>query len=346
MEIPDSPLAGESPRRGCARSPRPSTAKRLLFSAVYLLFLLAVAECVLSFVSRRYYPRLTVSDGELGWKFTPTGRRITRRFSRELSYDIHINSDGFRDDEFRKDADFKILVLGDSMTLGAEAGQDKIFCALLEQRLTRELYPKTVDVMNFGMAAFSTGQELRCLERYYGTLRPDLVILMLLESNDYRDNTRITTAGRFTPHYVLGSNGLVLRAAPSLRQRVSTFVRDHSIIFYYLTSLAEMLHVSDEVEPHSDQGALMLAILERMHDYTASRGTPLLIFYIGKASERSRERAAVERFCARRKIVIRNVPYLYAERVRGYGHWNDTGHESVATLIHDTLRDNNLLPAP
>ena len=82
METPHCASRGDIPPEEYAPRARPSVAKRIFFSLVYMLFLLAVFECILSLISHLYYPRLTVSDKDLGWKFTPTGKRIRKEKSR------------------------------------------------------------------------------------------------------------------------------------------------------------------------------------------------------------------------------------------------------------------------
>src|SRR2546425_36999 len=86
------------------------------FSLGAFLVALLLAEIVLSVGSWIVYPRLSETDPDVGWRYRPTGKTVHRRFSSTISYDIFINGQGFRDDEFLGGEAVRIMVLGDSMT--------------------------------------------------------------------------------------------------------------------------------------------------------------------------------------------------------------------------------------
>jgi len=325
--------------------PRRTIAHRAIFFAFYIIFLILVVEGAMSIVSRFYYPRLTVSDRDIGWRYLHTPNRVFRHISRNTVYDLYINKEGFRDDEFSGNADLRIMVLGDSMTFGAEAGQDEIFCSLLEKSLKKRLAPGTVDVMNFGMPAFSTGQELLCLKKYYDRYRPGLVILMLFAGNDFLDNTATMLGGRFVPHFVLADGDISFRGTPSPMSRSLTFLRDHSFISYCVLSLAERWNLYRTHEKGEDETALMLKILAMTRAYTESKRAPLLIFYIGgQDPHMAEQKAAVEKFCKDSGIFCKAIPCLPSERQGGYGHFNEKGHRRTADIIYASLKESRLLP--
>jgi len=197
--------------------------------------------------------------------------------------------------------------------------------------------------MNFGMPAFSTGQELLCLEKYYDRYKPNLIILMLFEANDFSDNTAMMMIGRYVPHFVIKDGNIVLKKEPSPLQRFLTFLRDHSFTFYCLQTLAERWNIYTTHELGEDETALMAKILTKMHAYAQSKGTPLLIFYIGQNPLMTQQRAAVEQLCTQSGIFYREIPYLPSERRGGMGHFNEKGHEVIDGIIYDGLLHSGVL---
>jgi lysophospholipase L1-like esterase len=95
---------------------------------------------------------------------------------------IRINSDGFRDDPFpgpRQPGEFRVVVVGDSVTAGHSVPMDEAFAQLLEQRLAARppVGASKATVLNLGVFGYATRQELRLLETRGLAYEPDLVIL-------------------------------------------------------------------------------------------------------------------------------------------------------------------------
>lgn len=124
-------------------------------------------------------PRQVVTaDAELGWRFLRNLRLPGMR----------TNASGFRDvdhDEVKTPGTYRVLVLGDSYVAGAAVAENATFTALLESRLRAA--GRNVEVINAGIPAWSTDQELRyyLLEGY--RYHADLVLLAAVP-NDLREN--------------------------------------------------------------------------------------------------------------------------------------------------------------
>lgn len=72
---------------------------------------------------------------------------------------------------------FRIVALGDSFTYGTGVNDDETWPALLWERL-RELAPeRPVEVMNWGVPAYNTRQEVAQLKQRVHFFRPDLVLI-------------------------------------------------------------------------------------------------------------------------------------------------------------------------
>jgi lysophospholipase L1-like esterase len=72
---------------------------------------------------------------------------------------------------------YRIVALGDSFTYGTAVNDDETWPAQLGARL-RELAPdREIEVLNWGVPAYNTRQEIAQLNQRAGTYRPDLVII-------------------------------------------------------------------------------------------------------------------------------------------------------------------------
>ncbi|MEO1368014.1 MAG: SGNH/GDSL hydrolase family protein [Acidobacteriota bacterium] len=97
-----------------------------------------------------------------------------------------INGLGHRDDEAaRRKADgvFRILVLGDSFTVGANVEQDEPYAQVLERRLRGELGDR-VEVLNAGVGAWNPFQYAQYFEFHGRAFDPDLVVVGFFVGND------------------------------------------------------------------------------------------------------------------------------------------------------------------
>jgi len=89
---------------------------------------------------------------------------------------VRINSSGFHDDEFLQKKDkneFRILCLGNSITMGHGVSRDETFATQLEKF---EFNNKNINAYNLGVQGYSTFQENIVLQNIF-SYNPDLVIL-------------------------------------------------------------------------------------------------------------------------------------------------------------------------
>jgi lysophospholipase L1-like esterase len=91
---------------------------------------------------------------------------------------LKTNELGLRDTPYRADADFKILVLGDSVAWGnGIASVDALFAVRLEHELNAGGRGLSFEVINAAVPGYSTFQELGWLARDGLALGPDLLVL-------------------------------------------------------------------------------------------------------------------------------------------------------------------------
>lgn len=125
------------------------------------------------------YPRASFSpwirNQHLGFRLAPLLK--TRMSGPEYDVAIETNSMGFRDDEVVPKAGKRILLLGDSFTMGYGVARGEIFADRLERDLG-------VDVVNAGTGGYEIVHQIQLLTEYGKSLAPDLVLYVLYLGND------------------------------------------------------------------------------------------------------------------------------------------------------------------
>ncbi len=152
-------------------------------------------------------------------------RKITYRISRQ----------GFRDREFPDKApgETRILLLGDSFTMGHAVGQDNTIAKKLA-RLYRPHGPGRISVINGGMNGAGPLQELGMLERRGLALKPDCVVLQLFLLNDFDDCLMTVDKAQQTFFEYFHEIVNNLRRANVFPERQEYLLRIHSAAYYQL----------------------------------------------------------------------------------------------------------------
>ena len=158
-------------------------------------------------------PDLGIPDRDTGWALRPGTKALIRRENKQGVY-VRINSDGLRDREHsipKPASTFRIAVLGDSLCEATEVPLEKTFWRILEHELSTcaILRGRQVEVVNFGVAGFSTAQELITLRTKVWKYQPDIVLLVFTNS-DVSENFRPLSGQPLAPYYVEEQGGLVL----------------------------------------------------------------------------------------------------------------------------------------
>jgi hypothetical protein len=82
----------------------------------------------------------------------------------------------------KAEGEYRILALGDSVTLGWGVQQDQIFTSRLDRLLPGRLQ-RPVRVINSGVCGYNTVQEVTYFNREGITLQPDLVMLTYVQND-------------------------------------------------------------------------------------------------------------------------------------------------------------------
>ena len=176
----------------------------LIIMPVSLLISLFFAEKLVKFASpqityneaKKLSPQIFKESDFLPFELKPNTSVITTGNTYEFTYNIRINSQGYRMPEFSLEKpkdEFRILMVGDSMTFGVGVEQDDNLTSQLEKRINEYLKDnkverKQVKIINAG---FADGKSPDSYYLYLKTkgldLKPDLIIVNNFVFNDISD---------------------------------------------------------------------------------------------------------------------------------------------------------------
>lgn len=153
--------------------------------------------------------KIASDDPSVGHKHRPNRRAFL------MGVEVTTNSFGMRDDEIslkKPPNTYRIVVLGDSITMGWGVPQDKLYPTQLENRLnTQSLdgFPPNMryEVLNLGVGNYNTVQEVASLRKIGLQFEPDMILL-----------------------------GSVLNDAEPTPQPASDFLVNHSHLYVFLAS--------------------------------------------------------------------------------------------------------------
>ncbi|HWQ20151.1 MAG TPA: SGNH/GDSL hydrolase family protein [Methanotrichaceae archaeon] len=173
------------------------TSKSILIGAGLLIFgILAALFLVEGYLALGEWgmdkgdDKLRQVDPLLGWSSIPGLDETYSR--REWTTHVKTNSDGFRDIERaieKGPGTFRIAVIGDSFVESLQVNYEDLFTHLLESKLNAgtDRYSR-IEVMNFGVRGYGTGQELLNFREHVAKYDPDMVVLLFYPENDVADN--------------------------------------------------------------------------------------------------------------------------------------------------------------
>jgi lysophospholipase L1-like esterase len=143
--------------------------------------------------------------------------------SNEYVARVRFNQLGLRDPRERYEkppGTFRILLLGDSFMEAVQVEQRETTASVLEARL-RALRPDlNVEVINAGVAGWSTGIEGLYLDNEGYRFEPDLVLLSFFIGNDLHDNyyklqlESDSMRRAVKPYFALGKDGVIIQRDP------------------------------------------------------------------------------------------------------------------------------------
>ncbi len=173
--------------------------KNILTLTVAILVSLVVIEGMLRMFEKVNSFQLTTVSKEGMIIYKPNLDRYN--FTNETGKTVHvkINSLGFNSENFNEakaSGTIRIAVLGDSFTAAIGVDYDKNYSYLLTKKIQdliaanpSSTYNK-VEVLNFGIEAMSTVDEMKYYSLYVQKYHPDAVVLSFYFGNDLDENSR------------------------------------------------------------------------------------------------------------------------------------------------------------
>lgn len=226
--------------------------KELILAAIVLIALPVLAEVGLRIAGVEFEPQLYQPNRERGWALRPSAEGVVNAESKQA---VRINSLGFRDRERsyeKPDGTVRVAVLGNSWTEALQVPLGKTYPAVLEQELNSRVCfkGKQVEVLNFGVAGYSTAQELLALQQEVWKYNPDLILLAFYPARDVANNVReLNNAANpeQSPYFVPKESALIeddsFKTLPALQsreialQRLRYNVNDHAKLLQAITAL-------------------------------------------------------------------------------------------------------------
>ena len=290
--------------------------------------------------------------------------------SSDGKWSFKINNNGFRSDKnysYNKSPDtLRILLLGDSFTLGWEVDQDEMFSVILENYLNNNGIG--AEVLNAGVSGFGTAEELIYYENEGYKYKPDIIILGFY-GNDFDNNIMANLFTLDKNKNAINTNKSFLPAIKT-REILNSFglyrwLSEHSYLQNYIRmALSSKIHKkllkknktnitlvenSDSINKNDDYfNLLTFAIVERIYNTARKNGTFMLILDIPKRDFTSKLRRLSRKYglISISDTIIFAAEYLQKHtgnndlyRPNGYGHWTGTSHEIIGLALGDIIME-------
>jgi lysophospholipase L1-like esterase len=230
---------------------------------------------------------LWVHDSNRHYRHRPNAVRIISRDRPDVFY--RINRFGFHDDDFpqaKPPGEFRMLLIGDSVTMGYGVPLQDTFASRLEERLNRtDRRFRSHQVINAGVHGYSSGQELMTLRECL-VFQPELIVVGFC-LNDVTEPFVVDAALGGTGldyHGIFQSTSPILgylsnetgigRLAQQIRQRAKSQLAEKRLELY---NVKEMVRESDTNHRYIEAWKITLSALEQMYQLANQHGIPLVL---------------------------------------------------------------------
>lgn len=261
-------------------------------------------------------------DAEIGWSPVPNS---AGKFVGSREIDVRHNSLGFRDIEPEPGSQPTVLFVGDSFVWGYDAQANERFTELLRNDLPRHR------IVNAGVSGYGTDQEYLLLQRVWGAVKPNVVVLMFCTDNDRANNTsNIQYAGYYKPYLRRDADGVWrFHGQPVPWSRAVYFRQYWWVRNIWLARLAVTAYVHSFGAPEVQVPDPTEQLIGMMRDYVEARGAK---FLVGMQWREPRLESFLQRS---------NIPFVDFAGADAYprdgSHWTRAGHRLVADRLLSLL---------
>ncbi len=324
-----------------SRTPR--LRKLLALMAVGLALVVALELGLRVYAHATLRERGMTFDPDFGWRMLPNVQKRSAFWG--ATEPATTNSKGWRDAETtyaKPPGTTRIVVLGDSFTFASSVDYGERFTEVLEE--ARE----DLEVVNLGVNAYGTDQELRVLELEGLRYDPDVVVLVAYLGNDLDDNMNDRSNYWPKPYYTLEEGRLeFVPAEPSWDVRLRTGSYVGEALFRLVRRGVNDFRFA-EVQAATSPIELFASLVGRMAERSEERGARFLVV---AAYSREAEAALPDprEAVATRRLQNAGIEVLdtwtlvddaLAAGVEVFGpdrHWNIAGHALIAEAIRSKL---------
>lgn len=317
--------------------------KKSFFLAVYFFcvttLILASLEIGSSLLWQHRYRRDEIRlayryDPLLGWF---PERNSHKKFKATKEISVRHNRRGFRDGERSSDkAKPRILFLGDSFVWGYDVEEADRFTEKLQERL------KNSEVINLGVSAYSTDQELLLIRREWGYYKPELVFLMI-GGNDRAGNSSNMAYGYYKPYFLMRGNQLAVQGIPVPKNVIHTlssmndFLNKSSLLML-VTKIYEKMRYGKNFTGHEIKTQDPTEYLVKEIDAFLKQRHSFFVVALIDSDER------LERYCEKENILLLDLTSIGQDyRFPSNGqHWNEQGHRLASERIVNFIERKGL----
>ncbi len=312
----------------------------MLASTVITILLLELFSFI--YYSSVFPKSVVIPDSELGWIFA--GRRGQKGYGHILRF----NSLGIRGGEIDlENGSYKIVLIGDSVTMGQAVSEEKTFSGIISEKLKSE--KDNYEVINAGFGGYSLYQIKLAFERIFANVNNLYLVVYSFCSNDIMSNENskkmiketykrnLHLSKKYSPMFFKA-----IHAFKEIRRRKREAKSIDKDKWYY-----NLIQKKPDEEAWSDFKNNLIEIKNMVENkgglFTISLLPPRGYFYFGEGNENSVVFQMIEEFCRENDIlVISTYRAVYhngdESQFIDQAHFSEKGHSTVANYLCDYIQ--------
>lgn len=175
-----------------------SLLKMLFNSVIIVIFTFIIFELSLRFIDPKIVGQIGPNKLHIVYRdFGPwfKANQKSTYFAKSIppcfiSSPITINQHGMRNKRvsLEKKDNYRIAVLGDSVTEGLQVKDFKYSTSIIEKKLNKIDNEKKYEILNFAFSGYGTAQQLIQYKHFVYKFDPDFTYIIFTSSNDFRNN--------------------------------------------------------------------------------------------------------------------------------------------------------------
>ena len=312
----------------------------LLASTVITILLLELVSFI--YYSAVFPKSIVILDSELGWIFA--GRRVQKRYGHILRF----NSLGLRGGEIDlENGSYKIVLIGDSLTMGQEVSEEKTFSGIISEKLKSK--KDNYEVINAGFGGYTLYQIKFVFKRIFANVNNLYLVVYNFSANDMMSNESAKNYIKETYRHNIQLSKkyrpMIFKAIHAFKEirrkkrEAKSIVKDK---WYY-----NLIETKPPEEVWSD----FINNLIEMKNMVENKGglfaisllPPRGYFYFGEGDENSIVFQMLEEFCRENDILV--IPTYRAVYRNGdasqfidQAHFSEKGHSTIANYLCDYIQ--------